>query len=55
MLYDQDIVSIKNAAERTLENNCVGFNNSIDMNQLLSAISAAIAEALKEYDQLRGK
>lgn len=53
MLSDQDVSDIKKAAFSNLRNNCIGFNCTIDQSRLLDAIAKAIAEAIKQYDQMQ--
>lgn len=53
MLYEEDIKKISKTVLHSLQNNCTGFNGSVDSDRLLKAISIAVAEAIKQYDELK--
>lgn len=53
MLYDQDVKKIQKSAEHVIREKCTGFNQVIDPNLLPIAIAAAIAEAIRQYDELK--
>lgn len=53
MLYDQDVEKIKNTAEHVIRNKCTEFKQVVDSNLLPMAVAEAIAEAIRQYDELK--
>ena len=53
MLYEEDVKKISKTVLHSLQNNCTGHNGIIDTDRLLKAISIAVTEAIKQYDELK--
>ena len=53
MLHEEDAKEISKVVFCSLQNNCTGFNGVVDTDRLLKAISIAVTEAIKKYDELK--